>query len=388
MKPDRIRREFQRLSSIRISDRVLERARQRSPSSPSRRRERAFIAFVALAVFAVAGFFAWSAFRPGSSNPQPPADDTALPSVVRLDCGGEGPELLTSEVQVQKDGVLIHVEDLGDAIGIEGSLVDEDPGTGTWAVELGEENQGPGFDIALGIEPGQYVVRCAQGGFLAGELSPAEGEPLRIIDPEGIWHDPALACAAPDQAPSIYFGEVSVNPSSIIGQVLRHAVPGIVDSDVIEYAAYPGTLRGEEWHFRVLRGGEVLARMRTFEAGDQRTIEVEACSSSEIGDPNAPTAGPIATTLEVPGFPRCDPYTSDCASVWVSEARYAQLRGEAVPQPDTEYPSCKEAGPDEACSNYPDDQPVELLVMPQDREAFVAQYGCGAREEEMCRLEA
>lgn len=389
MKPDRIRREFQRLSRVRVSDGVLERARERSPSPPTPAGQRAFIAFVALAVFAAAGFFAWSAFRPGSSNPEPPADDTEVPTLMRLDCGGQRPELLTPEVQVQDDGVLIHVEDLGDAIGIEGSLVDEDPGTGTWAFDFGEENQGQGFDVALGIGPGQYVVRCAHGGFLAGELNPAEGESLRIVDPEGVWHDPALACAAPDQAARSDFfgGEVSVNPSSMIDQVLRHAVSGIVDSDLIEYAAYPGTPRGEEWHFRVLRGGEVLARMRTFEAGNQRTIVVEACSSSEIGGPNAPTAGPIATTREVPGFPRCDPYTSDCASVWVSEARYAQLRGEAVPQPLTEYPSCEEAGPDEACSTYPDDYPVELLVMPQDRDAFVAQYGCGAREEEMCRLE-
>ena len=40
--------------------------------------------------------------------------------------------MLTPEVQVQDDGVLIRVEDVGDAVGVEGSLLDQDPGTGTW----------------------------------------------------------------------------------------------------------------------------------------------------------------------------------------------------------------------------------------------------------------
>ncbi len=320
-------------------------------------------------------------------DPMPPADAMEPANVVRFDCGGEGPELLTPEVQVQNDGVLIHVEDLGDAIGVEGSLVDEDPGTGTWAFDFGEEDQGTILEVAMAIEPGRYVVRCAHGGFLAGELSAAQGESLRIIDRAAIWHDPALACSGTEQLlqHDFFGGEVSVNPSSIIDQVLRHAVPGIVESDVIDYAEYPGTPRGQEWNFRVLRGGEVVARIRVLEAGDW-TFGVEACSTSEIGDRNAPTAGPIATTHEVPGFARCDPYSSDCARVWVSEARYAELRGEPVPKPDPDYPSCEEAGPDEACSVYPDDRPLELLVTPKDRDAFVAQFECGASEEEMCRI--
>jgi hypothetical protein len=386
--PDRIRREFQRLSEVRVSEGVLERARERPPTPPTPPGQRVFVAVAALAVFAIAGFFARSAFRPGTSSPEPPAGESGVPTVLGFDCGGQGPGLLTTEVQVQSEGVLVHVEGLGDATGVEGSRVDDDPGTGTWAVEFGEENRPQIFDVALAIQPGKYVVRCAHGDFLAGKLTPAEGEAVRIVDPDGIWHDPALACTGPEQSPRDFFdgGEPSVNPVSIIDQVIRHAVPGIVDSDVIEYAAYPGSPRGEEWHFLVLRGGEVLARLRSFEAGDRRTIEVEACASSEIGHRNAPSAGPIGTTREVPGFLRCDPYANSCVSVWVSEARYAQLRDEAVPQPDAEYPSCEEVGPDEACSTYPDDQPVELLLMPPDRDAFVAQDGCGATADEMCRL--
>lgn len=390
MKPDRIRSEFQRLSGVRVSEDVLERARERSPAPPTPPGQRVWIAFVALAVFAAAGAFAWSAFRPGSSAPEPPGDESTAPTVVRLDCGGQGPELLTPEVQVQTDGVLMHVEPVGDAIGVEGSLVDEDPGTGTWAFDFGEGDQAQSFAIALGIAPGEYVVRCAHGAFLGGELTSAEGVSLRIVDPEGVWHDPALACSGPDQALRQIFdgGEPPVNPASIIDQVIRHAVPGVVDSDVIDYAVYPGTPRGEEWHFRVVRRGEVLAVLHLFESDSQRTIEVEACSSSQIGDPDAPTAGPLATTREVPEFPRCDPYANACASVWVSEARYAQLRAESIPQPDEQVPSCDEATPDEACSTYPDDQAVELLLLPEDGEAFVAQYGCGQTRAEMCRLES
>jgi hypothetical protein len=108
-------------------------------------------------------------------DPTPPAAAMEPANVARFDCGGEGPDLLTPEVQVQNDGVLIHVEDLADAVGVEGSLVDEDPGTGTWAVDFGEEDQGSTFEFAMAIAPGQYVVRCAHGGFLAGELSAAEG---------------------------------------------------------------------------------------------------------------------------------------------------------------------------------------------------------------------
>lgn len=137
--------------------------------------------------------------------------------------------------------------------------------------------------------------------------------------------------------------------------------------------------------------------MRRVGRGSNRcgpTISSSPCHTSTrsrpsgIGDPNSSTAGPIATTREVPGFPRCDPYTNACVSVWVSQARYAQIRGDPVPQPDLQVPSCDEAAPDEACSTYPDDQAVELLMFPEDGDAFIAQYGCGQALAEMCRLES
>ena len=156
MKPDRIRREFHRLSDIPVPEDLLERALQRDPTPPRSPGSRALVAFVALAVFAGAGAFAWSAFRPRSSHPQPPADEGEIPTVVRMDCG-EPPRLVTPEVQVQPGGVLIHVEDVGNAVGVEGSLLD-DPESGAWAFDFGESQAAGGFDIALGIAPGAYVV--------------------------------------------------------------------------------------------------------------------------------------------------------------------------------------------------------------------------------------
>lgn len=294
MKPDRIRREFKRLSDVPIPDDLLERARQRDPTPPRSPGSRAVVAFVALAVFAAAGAFAWSAFRPRSSQPQPPADEGEIPTVVRMDCGKQERGLVTPEVQVQGGGVLIHVEDVGNAVGVEGSLLD-DLGSGAWAFDFGETQAAGGFDIALGIAPGAYVVRCADGNFLSRTLTPADGEIVHIVDPAGIWHDFALACPGADQAPiaAIDGGVLSSETSSVVEELIRHAVPGIADSDLIEYAAYPGTPRGEEWDYRVVRGGEVLARLGVFTGDGQSSIVVEACSSSGIGatGASAGTAG-------------------------------------------------------------------------------------------------
>jgi hypothetical protein len=134
-------------------------------------------------------------------------------------------------------------------------------------------------------------------------LTPADGESLHIVDPAGIWHDFALACRGTDQAPlEAIDGGARPETSSDVVELIRQTVPGIADSDVIEYAAYPGAPRGEQWDYRVVRGGEVLARLGVLTGDGQSTIVVEACSSSGIG-----TAGASPVTAgESP--PIDDPY--------------------------------------------------------------------------------
>jgi hypothetical protein len=314
MKPDPIRRAFEHLSNVPVPEDIVERARERPPAPPTPPGHRALVAFVALAVFAAAGAFAWSAFRPGSSPPEPPADVSDVPSVVRIDCGAQGSELLTPEVQVQSDGVLIHVEEVGNAVGVEGSLLDEDPGTGTWAFDFGDGGVTSGFEIALALPPGEYVVRCAEGDFLAGAMTSADGEVLKIVDPGGIWHDHTLSCPEADRSPQWTFGggDPSIVDPSGIEDVIRNTVPGIAPSDLIEYAAYPGAPRGEEWQYRILRGGAVVARLRLFEGGGRWTI-VEACSSSGIGAegtspviPGEPSPVDAPVIIQGVPFPVCD----------------------------------------------------------------------------------
>jgi hypothetical protein len=65
MKPERLRREFGRLSRVPVTEGLVERARVREvePLQPSWKR-RAIVVVVAIAIFAVAAGFAWSALRP------------------------------------------------------------------------------------------------------------------------------------------------------------------------------------------------------------------------------------------------------------------------------------------------------------------------------------
>jgi hypothetical protein len=64
MKPERIREEFQRLNRVRVSEGLVDRARERSGGlTRTPLGKRALVVLVAFGVFVAAGVFAWSALR-------------------------------------------------------------------------------------------------------------------------------------------------------------------------------------------------------------------------------------------------------------------------------------------------------------------------------------
>jgi hypothetical protein len=125
---------------------------------------------------------------------------------------------------------------------------------------------------------------------------------------------------------------------------------------------------------------------------DEQLLQVVACASSKIGLEGEPTAGLLATSYEVPGYTRCDPYSADCTGVWISVGSYASLRGEDPSDygwstnPAGGVELCSEPAPHpQGCQPDPETIPYTLVMTPSDAERFFGQFGCGESERTMCR---
>ncbi len=212
------------------------------------------------------------------------------------------------------------------------------------------------FRERLQVVPGSGTVVCGPR-----ELA-ANTAPIEIVDPSGIWHDERLACGDDYEEgsadPPLWFHK-DVNP---FPDAIRRVVPGIADTDRIEYAGYPpsGSRQGE---YRVVRGDDVVAWFELEDYGDRTYVGATfVCPDSGIGAEGAGVAGRLATPYELPGKQRCDPYRTSCRVVSMSAARYQQLTDDVVfLEAESPQMACLEDQP-EGCTPEPEDAIIEILV--------------------------
>ena len=161
-----------------------ERDPQMPPSAPSTFR-RGMTIVLALALFAGAAAFGWTALRAGTgrsngpARPSPvPAGDTAV--VAEVVCGTDGVRLLTPVVALQADGFHLHVRnDAGGSIAIARGL--------EGAVDL-LEAAGASQDLVIRQRPGPYRIGCVSSDHVVTKDLPIEDWPqLEVIDPNGYW---------------------------------------------------------------------------------------------------------------------------------------------------------------------------------------------------------
>lgn len=190
----------------------------------------------------------------------------ALPGIARVVCDEDGTRVETPAVKPQGDG--IHVEIVNNAAGersfsltsVEGGGMGlgAPPGTSSQIVDLG---------------PGPLTVSCTDP---ADEVE--GGEPLEIVDEDGIWVPTTLGC--PDQFSQVidYVAGAKGETSDPI-EAARKAVEGygLEADDVLERAGYPDA---ETVRVRLVRNGENLAVIDLMDDGSGKWLVgmVTGCS--------------------------------------------------------------------------------------------------------------
>lgn len=358
-----------------------------------RRPQRVFAAVVAFVVFVAAGWVVWRAFQPSGQRETPgqstetpaPVDAQEAVDVARIVCTDQGTRVLTPLVRVQPDGVHVFLDDRVGAGG-----VDIYPSVLPDAVFGGDISDGT--QRPLEVPPGEAMIACTDEEPKAGSTLD-DAQPITFLDPEGLWKSDILACgygqrAFPDRRDLSAYARG--NPiEGDLEEVLRRAIPGIRPTDEVGPAGYPdGDRRARQW--RVERDGEVMALIRypTIAYGGLLHFSpLEVCRSSGIGERGAPRAGMLGTPFEIPGYPRCDPYSQECELVYVSTQRYEELDGKDVVDPglSPDFVVCFEDWIDVDCGPWPPATTWYALRMaPADAEAFIERHGCGRTAEDLC----
>jgi hypothetical protein len=182
----------------------------------------------------------------------------ALPGIARVVCDEDGTRVETPAVKPQGDGV--HVEIVNNAAGersfsltsVEGGGMGfgAPPGTSSQIVDLG---------------PGALTVSCTDPA-----VEVEGGEPLEIVDEDGIWVPTTLGC--PDQFSQVvdYAADAKGETSDPI-EAARKAVEGygLEADDIFERAGYPDA---ETVRVRLVRNGENLAVIDLMDDGSGKWL--------------------------------------------------------------------------------------------------------------------
>jgi hypothetical protein len=97
-------------------------------------------------------------------------------------------------------------------------------------------------------------------------------------------------------------------------------------------------------------------------------------------------SGRLGQSVLAPGLAGCDPYAAVCVPVYVSAARYAEVRGEDPAEfafPEAPWNLCTEEQPD-GCPSDPKEVILPVVLQPADAAAFVAVEGCGETKATAC----
>jgi hypothetical protein len=197
----------------------------------------------------------------GESPPAP----APRPDVAVIRCEETGASVTTPEVRPQRDGVHLRITNETDA---ELAFAVDDPRGG-----------GGGFDIlgtaVLDLHPGPVQVSC----YDPRREDPSEipGEPLEIVDEEGIWVSPRLDCGQVVAQVLDYMVDARGTTGPPLDAARSFAEEQGLTGEV-EPAGYP------EWEspvYRVVSGGRVVSAIVLLPdgAGGWLLSQVDRCSA-------------------------------------------------------------------------------------------------------------
>jgi hypothetical protein len=327
---------------------------------------------------------------PIPSTSDAPVDTSDASPTLQIRCDGTGTDVLTPVVTTQPDGVHIRFAKPGAQSGV--SLFPSAWVDSVLSAGVPRDAESTVVDIPVG--PAR--VTCGYPGPDQDPTSRDElrqSEPFTVVDPEGLWHSDILSCAPAEQvfpdSPSLAVWAEGNPVQSDPAAVLPRVIPGILPTDVVDYAGYPeGEHDGGQW--RVVRDSRVVALVPSpfHQAGRLHLSPLQACGDADLGTEGAATLGLTSAPFTVDGIPNCDPYSADCELVYVSAGRYAAMGG--VGRTDVDF------GPDLVvciqdwlirvdCAGQPGGTFIVALRMsPADALAFRERYSCGGSVAELC----
>ncbi len=204
----------------------------------------------------------------GSGSTAEEPEPTAVPAAARVVCGPEGAQVETATVAPQADGV--HVE-----------IVNETDAERSFSLTAADTGMGfpapPGTtEQVVDLGPGALTVGCDDPA-----VEPGPGEPIEIVDPEGLWVSTRLACAEQFSAVTDYIQGAKGETADPL-EAARKAVEGygLEPDDVFEPAGYP---EAEVPKVRLVRAGEPLAIVDLMDDGSGKWLvgTITGCSSLE-----------------------------------------------------------------------------------------------------------
>lgn len=182
----------------------------------------------------------------GSSEASSPEAAPAL----KVRCGPHRTEVLTPVVAAQADG--LHVDPSEVPEGWSVFVRQETPPRLSYVDE-----QRVGEEIVIPAHVGPVSVYCDGSGRLSAEELASGSASFRLVDPAGVFTAYGPECA--DLAEVELAGVDGVDPTDA-GDRIRAALPGVLDTDVVEEAAYGIDLGSHRW-WRIVRSGRIVAAL-------------------------------------------------------------------------------------------------------------------------------
>jgi hypothetical protein len=202
----------------------------------------------------------------GQAAPEPASEPGAapLPNVAQIVCRAGGTDVLTPTVRPQPDGVHLDVQN---ETGSELAFKVED-----------REGGGGGFDIpgssVMDLHPGKARVACFDG--YREDPSEIPGEPLEIVDEDGVWVSSLLDCPEAVSEVADYAEDAQGEQGDPAEIVRRYAT----DRDLAGNVERAGYVQGETPVFRLVSEGDVVASVELFADGEGGWLvsSVDRCS--------------------------------------------------------------------------------------------------------------
>jgi len=222
---------------------------------------------LALALVAALGLAACGAGEEaGSGSTAPEPAPAALPGTARVVCTATGIRVETPTVAPRPDGVHFAIVNETDA---ERSFSLSGTGTGLgFPAPLGTTEQ------VVDLGPGELTVGCDDPA-----TEPTPGEPMEIVDPDGIWVSTQLPCDEQFSQVVDYVQGAQGETAAPL-EAARKALEGyaLEPDDVFEPAGYP---EAEVPKVRLVRDGSTLAVVDLLDDGNGKWLAstVTGCSS-------------------------------------------------------------------------------------------------------------